>query len=155
LHLSLKLKIFKYQMKKFVTLFILSAVFAFTFASCNVSDDYNSDFDFELVAVDSVSVPETFVLGETKQIKVYYKRPTTCHYYNGFYYEKNLNTRTVALQMAVLTNTATCTPLEEDVQEASFNFYVSNPGSYYFKFYTGTDAEGQNTFIEYEIPVIE
>lgn len=144
-------------MKKFVTLFVLSVIFAFTFASCNVSDDYNSDFDFELIAVDSVDVPEAFVFGETKQIKVYYKRPSTCHYYNGFYYEKDLNTRIVALQMSVLVNSASaCQPIENgETEEASFNFFVASSEPYLFKFYTGKDATGQNTFMEYEIPVIQ
>ncbi|MFC6097467.1 hypothetical protein ACFPVY_12500 [Flavobacterium qiangtangense] len=141
-------------MKKFVTLFILFIAFLFTFSSCDVSDDTTSNYQFQLVAIDSVEVPQYFVLGETKQIKVYYKRPSTCHFYDGFYYEKNANIRTVAVQMAVFDE-PNCEILEEEVATATFNFYVSNPDSYIFKFYQGEDATGQNIFAEYEIPVIQ
>ena len=141
-------------MKKLVTILILTVFAAFTFNSCEINDDNSPNYNFEFTAIDSVDLPEAFVLGETKEIKVYYKRPSTCHFENGFYYEKDLNTRTIALQMAVLAN-STCQPIEEEVAEASFNFFVSNNGSYIFKFYNGEDAEGQNTFLEYEIPVIE
>jgi hypothetical protein len=141
-------------MKKLVTIFILAIVAAFTFASCELSDDNSPTYNFEFAVIDSVDVPENFVIGETKEITVYYNRPSTCHFDNGFYYEKNLNTRTFALQMAVLTN-STCEPLEEEVSESSFNFYVENNGTYIFKFYNGKDAQGQNTFLEYEIPVIQ
>lgn len=142
-------------MKKFVTLFILAVITSFTFASCELNDDNSPTYNFEFAVIDSVDVPDHFVLGETKEITVYYKRPSTCHFENGFYYEKNLNTRTFALQMAVVNNT-TCEPIEEEVvSEASFNFYVSNNGSYLFKFYNGEDANGQNTFLEYEIPVTQ
>lgn len=140
-------------MKKLVTILILVVVASFTF-SCEISDDNSPTYNFELVAIDSVDLPEAFVLGETKQITVHYKRPSTCHFYDGFYYEKNLNTRTVALQMAVLAN-STCETLEEEVAEASFNFYVSNNGTYIFKFFNGKDEAGQNTFLEYEIPVVQ
>lgn len=141
-------------MKKFVTLFILAVVGAFTFTSCDLNDDSTPTYNFEFAAIDSVHVPEQFILGETKEITVYYKRPSTCHFYDGFYYEKDLNTRTVALQMAVMAN-ETCEPLVEEVAEASFSFYVSNTGSYLFKFYKGKDATtGQNAFLEYEIPVV-
>ena len=140
-------------MKKLVISFILVTAALFTFASCDVGEDTNSDYNFKLVAIDSVDVPDHFILGETKPLKLYYKRPSTCHFFNGFYYEKNLNTRTVAIQMAVF-NASNCEPLEEELAEASLDFYVSNSGTYIFKFFTGVDAAGQNTFLEYEIPVL-
>lgn len=140
-------------MKKFVTLLILTIVFAFTFSSCNVDDGDESNYQFQFAIIDSVKIPQQLVLGETKQIKVYFNKPSTCHFYNGFYYEKNENIRTFAVQMAVYGE-PNCTPLEDEVTEATFDFYVSNTGSYLFKFYKGDDATGQNTFLEYEIPVV-
>lgn len=141
-------------MKKLVTILILAVVASFTFSSCELSDDSAPNYNFELVAIDSVDIPETFVLGETRQITVHYKRPTSCHFYDGFYYEKDLNVRTVALQMAVLANSS-CDTLENEVAEASFNFYVSSNGSYLFKFFNGKDEQGNNLFLEYEIPVVQ
>ena len=60
-------------MKKFVTLFILAVVGAFTFTSCDLNDDSTPTYNFEFAAIDSVHVPEQFILGETKEITVYYK----------------------------------------------------------------------------------
>jgi hypothetical protein len=47
-----------------------------------------------------------------------------------------------------------CTQQIPAPSEVSFNFYVTNTGSYIFKFYKGEDANGQNIFEEVEIPVI-
>jgi hypothetical protein len=40
------------------------------------------------------------------------------------------------------------------ISEVSFNFMVSNTGSYIFKFYKGKDSAGKDIFEEVEIPVV-
>ncbi|MNE53902.1 hypothetical protein D3C80_1486540 [compost metagenome] len=73
---------------------------------------------------------------------------------DGFYYEKDLNTRTFALQAKVLERND-CAPVTNEAPlESSFNFLVTSNGSYLFKFFNGEDAEGNKTFLEYEIPVV-
>jgi hypothetical protein len=42
-----------------------------------------------------------FKLGETYEITLKFTRPTECHFYQGIYYSKDLNTRTIAIQTAV------------------------------------------------------
>ena len=88
-------------MKKLFSVLLLTVIGLFTFSSCEL-DDNSPNFHFELLPVDSVAVPESFVMGKTYKIKAYYKRPTDCHLNDGFYYEKDLNTRTFALQAKVL-----------------------------------------------------
>jgi len=140
-------------MKKLFSVLILTVVSLFTFSSCDLEDD-SPNFHFELIAVDSVAVPESFVMGKTYEIKAYYKRPTTCHFTEGFYYEKDLNTRTFALQSKVLDQ-GDCEPINDGVLlETKFNFSVINNGTYKFKFYNGEDEDGNNTFLEYDIPVV-
>jgi len=140
-------------MKKLVTVLMLAVVAAFTFSSCSLEDD-SPNYHFEFMPVDSVAVPESFVMGQTYVIKAYYKRPTTCHFEEGFYYERDLNTRTFALQSRVL-NQGDCMPIvDEPLLEAKFNFFVNSNGSYHFKFYTGENEAGENTFLEYDIPVV-
>jgi hypothetical protein len=97
-------------------------------------------------------VPQSFTLGQTYEIKLKYKKPSDCHSYQGIYYDKNLNVRTIGIQTAVLEST-NCAPLTTEPVEVSFNFLVTNTGSYIFKFYKGEDANGQNIFEEVEIPV--
>ena len=43
--------------------------------------------------------------------------------------------------------------LNEYLVEETFNFTVTNTGNYVFKFWTGVDSDGNNTFLEYDIPV--
>lgn len=140
-------------MKKLFSVLLLTIIGLFTFSSCEL-DDNSPNFHFELLPVDSVSVPESFVMGKTYKIKAYYKRPTDCYLSDGFYYEKDLNTRTFALQSKVLDR-GDCTPInDQTLEESSFNFFVNSNGSYKFKFYNGEDEDGNNTFLEYNIPVV-
>ena len=134
-------------MKKLVLL--LSFLFAFN--SCSTDDDDN--FRFELLPVESVEIPNEFTLGETYEITIRYYRPSTCHAFNSFYYEKNLNTRTIAVESIVFEQDG-CEALESVLVEKKLNFHVTNNGSYIFKFWQGANEYGEDVFLEYEIPVI-
>ena len=134
-------------MKKLVLL--LSLLFAFN--SCSTDDGDN--FCFELLSVESVVIPNEFTLGETYEITIRYYRPSTCHAFNSFYYEKNLNTRTIAVESIVFEQDG-CEALESVLVEKKLNFHVTNNGSYIFKFWQGANEYGEDVFLEYEIPVI-
>lgn len=134
-------------MKKLVLL--LSLLFAFN--SCSTDDGDN--FRFELLPVESVEIPNEFTLGETYEITIRYYRPSTCHAFNSFYYEKNLNTRTIAVESIVFEQDG-CEVLESVLVEKKLNFHVTNNGSYIFKFWQGANEYGEDVFLEYEIPVI-
>ncbi len=91
-------------------------------------------------------------MGNTYEIKLKYTRPTACHFYQGIYYDKNLNVRTIGIQVATKRD-QNCTQTVPAQSETSFNFYVTNTGSYIFKFYKGEDAAGKDIFEEVEVPV--
>ena len=135
-------------MKKIISLVAL----VFIFNSC--TPDEGNNYLFELLPVESVDIPTEFTMGQTYQIKMYYRRPTTCHTFNTIYYDKDLNTRTIAIESAV-RQSSDCQPLSEETNltECSFNFLVTGNGSYVFKFWQGKDEQGNNIFLEYEIPV--
>ncbi|RDI56530.1 membrane lipoprotein lipid attachment site-containing protein [Flavobacterium glaciei] len=135
-------------MKKIV-LFIL---FITTLTGCSVDNDNQDSYSFEVLPVDSYTLPEKFILGNTYEIKLKYQRPTECHLFQGIYYDKNLNVRTIAIQTAVNTNQV-CTQQIPALSEVSFKFYVTNTGSYIFKFYKGKDAADKDLFEEVEVPV--
>lgn len=140
-------------MKKLIPILFLAIIAITTFSSCELNDDNKINYHFELIPTESAVFPESFVVGRTYTIKVYYKRPTSCHFFDGFYYEKNLNVRTIAIQTSVIHDNS-CTTLNEEPVEATFDFMPTNEGSYIFKFYKGKDQYGQNLFIEYEVPVV-
>ena len=130
---------------------VLFAILITSLLSCSVDND-NTTYTYSVLPVESYVVPASFTLGETYEIKLKYKKPSDCYSFQGIYYDKNLNIRTIGIQTTVLENT-NCPPLTSEPIEVSFNFYVTNTGSYIFKFYKGEDANGQNIFEEVEIPV--
>ena len=119
--------------------------------SCSI--DEGEKYHFQLLAVEEAVVPDSFELDGTYEIKLKYYRPTTCHAYDGLYYEKHLNTRTIAIRNVVFERD-NCNPTSTELTEVSFNFHVTNNGSYIFKFWQGTDANGEDVFYEVEVPVI-
>jgi hypothetical protein len=131
---------------------VLLTLFLLTLVSCSIDDD-QPNYSYEVLPVDSYTLPASFTLGQTYEIKLKYKRPTKCHFYQGIYYDKNLNIRTIGIQTSVLQNTD-CEPIDLELTEVSFKFYVTNTGSYIFKFYKGEDANGENIFEEVEVPVV-
>lgn len=141
-------------MKKLISILFLAIIALTAFSSCELGDDDNVNYHFELIPTESAVFPESFILGQTYTIKVYYKRPTSCHFFEGFYYERDSNVRTIAVQTSVM-HSDSCTELDEEPVEASFDFLPTSTGSYVFKFYQGKDQYGNNRFLEYEVPVVQ
>lgn len=133
-------------MKKILSLLALF----FLFNAC--STDSGTNYSFELLPIQSVDLPTEFTLGQTYPITVHYNLPTSCHFFNTMYYDKNLNIRTIAIESAVADKN-NCVATPNDASTYTFNFYVTSNGSYIFRFYQGKDANGQDIFLEYEIPV--
>ncbi|WP_242203398.1 hypothetical protein [Aestuariivivens insulae] len=139
-------------MKKF---FILCCIVTL-FVSCSTDDDY-TNYDLEILPVESVDIPDEFELGEVYPITVRYYRPSTCHAFRNFYYVKDNNIRTVAPITYVFehdSGNTSCTDLEDELVEASFNFIVTGNGSYIFKFWQGEDTNGEDQYLTIEVPVI-
>lgn len=134
-------------MKKIIALTLLWA----SFLSCSPDNDY-PNYSYEVLPVASYEVPASFKLGETYTITLKYQKPTSCHGYQGIYYDKNLNVRTIGIQ-TVVDKDQICNQALPPISEVSFQFYVTNTGSYIFKFYKGKDANGVAIFEEKEIKV--
>ena len=120
---------------------------------CTIDNDKPDTYTFSVLPVESYEVPENFTLGETYEIKLKYQKPTACHLFQGIYYTKDLNTRTIGIQAAVKDDQV-CTQEVPALSETSFNFMVTNTGSYIFKFYKGT-VDGEDIFEEVEIQVVD
>lgn len=143
-------------MKKLLSLLFIVLLVV---TACSTDDEDRIDFHVEFVPVLSVDLPETVTPGQTYEMKVTFNLPTDCHYFDGFYYMPSENTRTVAVQTIVIEDMDCQTPIDGNASEQkSFNFYCS-PGyqfeNYVFKFYQGQDAQGQDQFLEVEIPIVQ
>ncbi len=136
-------------MKKIALILILIT----TLVGCSLDNGDNETYTYSVLPVESFTLPANFKLGETYTIKLKYQKPTACHIYQGIYYAKDLNKRTIAIQSAV-KDKQICTSEVPPVSETSFNFVVTATGSYIFKFYKGKDTAGKDVFEDVEIQVI-
>jgi hypothetical protein len=134
-------------MKRFIALTLLWA----SFLSCSPDNDL-PNYSYEVLPVASYEVPASFKVGETYTITLKYQRPSSCYGYQGIYYDKYLNVRTIGIQ-AVVDKDQVCDQALPPLSEVSFQFYASTPGSYIFKLYKGKDANGVSQFEEKEIKV--
>ena len=130
----------------------LLIIVVFSIISCN-TDVPGVKFHLELLPVDSAVFPVEFKKDSLYELPFKYIRPSTCHVFEGFYYEKNLNVRTVAIQTSVLEQNnctgATVNPITEILR-----FKPTTETSYVFKLWKGTDGNGADVFEEITIPVV-
>ncbi|WP_136667651.1 hypothetical protein [Flavobacterium sp. H122] len=127
------------------------AVLFFGFISCTIDDGV--DFHYELLPVDSVELPDEFKRDSIYEIPFKYSRPTTCYAFDGFYYRREANVRTIAIGTIVFEQN-NCRPPTTNPLTAVLYFKPTVENSYIFKIWKGKDTNGQNIFEETEIPVI-
>lgn len=132
----------------------LLVLFMTTLVSCSLDNDNRDTYTYSVLPVESYTLPESFKLGETYKIELKYQKPTACHIFQGIYYAKDLNTRTIGVQTAVKDNQVCSTDVPA-LSETSFNFTVTATGSFIFKFYKGKDADNKDIFEDVEIQVVE
>ena len=134
--------------------FILAIVtlFSATVVSCKDNDDYQQITDVYSQKIDSVHIPmDTMSLGVTQEILAYSTFARGCEglYSYDYIYGDNL-TRSV-VNYGFKTNDA-C--LEGTFSNYSrVNFKPVETGIYTFKFWTGKDASGTNTYLEKKVVV--
>ena len=119
--------------------------------SCSLEND-NPRFYYELLPVESVEMPVEFHVDTENEIVVRYFNPSTCHAFEGFYYEKIDFTRTVAIQTGAFDQD-NCSPLNNQLVSKILRFKPAETGTYLFKFWKGRDINGANIFEEISVDV--
>lgn len=134
--------------------FVLSVltVFSALVISCNNNDDYSEIQEVYATKIDSVHIPmDTMALGVTQEMKLYSTFARTCEgIYSYDYQYTNDSVRTVA-NFAYKTNDACGEGTYVDGSRV--NFKPVKTGRYTFRFFTGKDASGANTFLEKKVVV--
>ncbi|RVT79873.1 hypothetical protein EOD40_01825 [Flavobacterium sufflavum] len=120
--------------------------------SCSV--DQPDSYTNYILPIDSYTLPSTFTVGATHEVKLKFQKPTACYNYGGIYYYSLDNTRTIAIY-ADVKNGEVCSEALPPLSEVSFNFVPSTAGTYIFKFYKGKDDAGTDVFEDVEITVTE
>lgn len=134
-------------MKKLMFFLIL------TIAIIGCSKDDETEVHYEYVPVNSVQLPVEFKRDSVYDLQFTYVRPSTCHFFDGFYYDKNANVRTVAFVNGVLEqNNCTTAPINPLTEILRFKPTIED--SYIFKLWKGEDSNGNDIYEEHEIPVV-
>lgn len=132
---------------------ILLLVVLVIVSSCDVDDD-NTNFHYETLEITTATLPEAFEYGELYTIEFKYNRPTPCHYYEGFDFQKTGETEREVYAIGAVLENNDCPPLtENNIGTATFNFEVRYRDTYTFKFYQGEDQEGEKQYLTIEVPV--
>ncbi len=136
--------------KTFLALCALMA--SLTFSSCDLEDD-GPNFHFVPLRIESVEMPESFDLEETYVISFKYIVPDGCTNYEGIdVVDEEVTTRKVVAIGAQRTDQVECIEVIRE-EMGSFNFVVIHNQPYLFRFYQGEDINGEQQFLEVEVPV--
>ncbi len=133
---------------------IFSFILTFVF-SCSIDNDSDENAAYtDIIPIQSADFPDYFDFGRTHEITFNYLKPSTCHSFYDLYYVSDENTRTIAVVAYVQVNDD-CETLTNESVEGSFNFRADEPtGTFYtFKLWQGTDDNGEDVFITYEVEV--
>ncbi|MBT8282107.1 MAG: hypothetical protein KJO86_00090 [Muriicola sp.] len=124
---------------------------ALSLQSCKLEDD-GVNFNFVPLQIVSAELPESFDLNETYEIRVRYLRPSSCVFFEGFDITKESTTTRNVVAIGTEFLDEPCTQAVEEL-EASFNFICLYEGTYLFRFWNGEDENGNQQYIEMEVPV--
>lgn len=114
----------------------------------------NQSYVIANIPIDNISLPDSFVYGETYTIDFEYTLPSKCYYYNNLEYSI-ANQTEINLAVAVYVDLVSDCILEEKQEQNSFIITINLLESYKFKLWTGKDDHGEDTFKEIVIPVVE
>lgn len=128
------------------------------FLSCSLDDSGIEDFNFEILPIEEVVIPNEMRFGNVYTISYTYFKPSTCHFFNNLYSVEENNIKTIAVINKVLNNNDNiiCETITNEMVEMSFVFVVNNnEGNYIFKFWQGEDENGQENYLVFDVPIVQ
>jgi ABC-type uncharacterized transport system auxiliary subunit len=133
-------------MFKKITVLCLLAVFV---SSCLNDNEHN--FTYELLPIDEAIVPASFIFGQKDTITIKYTLKNSCYHFDNLYYEYQNTARVVAVSTFVSLEDACAEIISQ--KEYKFAVNVTQQEDYVFKFWKGTDSNGENIFEEIIVSV--
>jgi len=131
---------------------LVTFLLVFTFSSCSLDDDSNTNLSFKTLAIKEAVFPDEFEFGSSYTVKVTYDLPNGCHSFYNLYYEYKGTSRIVAIT-ALFDLNATCTEVIIE-KEHEFVVNVNQREDYTFRLWKGEDSEGNDIFEDIIVPVI-
>ncbi len=128
---------------------LIITIVIFTLFSCSLDDD--SSFRISTLPIKEAIVPDSFEFGQFYDITVYYDLPDGCHSFYNLFYQHDGASRIVAINSLVDTESACTLAIIE--KEYTFSVEATQEEDYTFKFWKGTDNNGDDIFVEVIVPV--
>ncbi|MDX1470712.1 MAG: hypothetical protein R3213_04385 [Flavobacteriaceae bacterium] len=120
---------------------------------CSVDSASNEPaYQTMFMPISEVELPESFVFGQSYNIKVYYNVPSNCYSFSNFFFQDEDNIKTIAVINSVLTNVM-CETYTNVTDVASFDLRIDRNESYIFKFWKGKNVNGEDDYYVVEVPV--
>ncbi|PRP67684.1 hypothetical protein [Nonlabens agnitus] len=132
----------------------LLAFIALGISSCELSDDNQPQIQLVALGITDVEIPDPFLFGQDNDIVIRYNNPSSCHRFEGFQIQNNLNIYEVTVFANVLVDGASCEDNNLSTEQV-LSFPGNTNGTLVFKFFTGLDAAGNQEFLEIEVDVVE
>ena len=129
---------------------IIALALSFGILSCSVEE--GDSYSLVVLPVAKVEMETAFAKDSTTTIDVKYLRPSKCYFFEDFYYQKQDLNRVVAIYNAKL-NRDDCQVVQNDSVTVPLKFRPTELGTYTFKFWKGTNAQGVDEFYEYQAVV--
>lgn len=136
-------------MRKFILLF--SSILLF-YSCLDDSESLATDVVFELIPIDEYIVPNSFTFGEKETIKLKYSLPNGCYYFDNIYEEQQANGNVIAIRAVIDYSSSICTTAIIQ-EEYDYEINIDQTEDYIFKFYKGTDTNGNIILEEVVVPV--
>jgi hypothetical protein len=133
-------------MFKKITVLCLLTVFV---SSCLNDNEHN--LTHELLPIDEAIVPASFIFGQKDTIAIKYTLKNSCYHFDNLYYEYQDTARVVAVSAFVSLEDACAEIISQ--KEYKFAVNVTQQEDYLFKFWKGTDSNGENIFEEIIVSV--
>lgn len=136
-------------MKKFIYICFLS-IFLF---SCS-DDDKLPNFAFELTPITEGVFPDSFTYSENNEFTLKYSFPDECRRFSRLYTNTEHDSIITIYLEAYVDKDAEC---EQEIvnDEETFQITANITKDYVFKLWSGNDDDGNSTFLEYTVPVID
>ena len=130
------------------------SIFALFLTSClNDDDDYNPNYHFDTIPVESIELPDSFELNEVYDITINYNLPDSSHTFYQLYFEHNNKERIVAVVTYVNEDVAATGPVIN--KDYTFRLTAAQEDEYIFKVWKGKDENNEDVYETITVPVVD
>lgn len=135
---------------------LLLMLSVFVFASCSTSDDVSPNILTTKAKVLKAELPDTFTMGQTYNIKVFYELASACHTDIGLKVDRGSTSSEYYIYgvAAYDADQVGCDETSTDLQgDGEFLVVVENPEDYVFYIWEGFDEDGKDIYVPETIEV--